>query len=88
MIISFSEDPTKLWLIDFGLAKHITELGGDDYIQTRYYRAPETILGCPKTNAIDMWSIGCTVAELFLGNPLFAAENEYDQLKMMEKLIG
>jgi serine/threonine protein kinase len=37
------------------------------YVQTRSYRAPEVILGCPYTEKIDIWSIGCIVAELFTG---------------------
>lgn len=41
------------------------------YIQSRYYRAPEIILGIDYSTAIDMWSFGCILAELFSGMPLF-----------------
>ena len=41
------------------------------YIQSRFYRAPEVVLGVSYDNAIDMWSIGCIAAELFVGLPLF-----------------
>ena len=46
------------------------------YIQSRFYRAPEIILGIPYTSAIDMWSLGCILAELNSGYPLFPGENE------------
>ena len=46
------------------------------YIQSRFYRAPEIILGIPYTPAIDMWSFGCVLAELYTGFPLFPGENE------------
>ena len=46
------------------------------YIQSRYYRAPEVILGVRYSPAIDMWSFGCVIAELWTGYPLFPGENE------------
>ena len=50
------------------------------YIQSRYYRAPEVILGIRYTSAIDMWSLGCILFELYGGKPLFAGEDEIDQM--------
>eukprot|EP01035_Chromulina_nebulosa_P018251 gene18251-23924_t len=44
------------------------------YIQSRFYRAPEILLGIPYNGAIDMWSFGCVCVELYLGLPLFPAE--------------
>ena len=44
-------------------------------------RAPEIILGLPFNEAIDMWSVGCVIAELFLGWPLFPGSSEYDQVR-------
>ncbi|XP_047062078.1 dual specificity protein kinase YAK1 homolog isoform X2 [Lolium rigidum] len=58
------------------------------YIQSRYYRSPEVLLGYPYTTAIDMWSLGCIVAELFIGLPLFPGASEYDVLKRMLKILG
>jgi serine/threonine protein kinase len=51
------------------------------YICSRYYRAPELIFGATDyTSAIDVWSIGCVLAELMLGQPLFPGESGVDQL--------
>ncbi|TVU15864.1 hypothetical protein EJB05_39405 [Eragrostis curvula] len=58
------------------------------YIQSRYYRSPEVLLGYPYTTAIDMWSFGCIVAELFIGLPLFPGASEYDVLQRMMTILG
>ena len=58
------------------------------YIQSRYYRAPEIILGIPYTCAIDMWSYGCILVELYNGYPMFAGENEYELLAMIMEFKG
>ena len=51
------------------------------YICSRYYRAPELIFGATDyTTAIDLWSVGCVMAELLLGQPLFPGESGVDQL--------
>jgi serine/threonine protein kinase len=46
------------------------------YVQSRFYRAPEVILRIPYNTKVDMWSLGCIVAELFTGEPLFPGKNE------------
>jgi dual specificity tyrosine-phosphorylation-regulated kinase 2/3/4 len=58
------------------------------YIQSRFYRAPEIILGIPYTTAIDMWSFGAIVAELYSGFPLFPGESEVEQLAYIMELYG
>ncbi|KAJ1702789.1 hypothetical protein LUZ63_002568 [Rhynchospora breviuscula] len=79
--------PAEIKVIDFGSA---CEEGRTvySYIQSRYYRSPEVLLGYPYTTAIDMWSFGCIVAELFLGLPLFPGSSEYDLLKRMMEILG
>ena len=57
-------------VIDFGSASHVSKAVCNTYLQSRYYRAPEIILGLPFCEAIDMWSLGCVVAELFLGTSI------------------
>jgi dual specificity protein kinase YAK1 len=58
------------------------------YIQSRFYRSPEVLLGHQYTCAIDMWSLGCVAAELFLGLPLFPGASEYNLLYRMIKTLG
>ena len=58
------------------------------YIQSRFYRAPEVILGGKYGLAIDMWSFGCILAELLTGYPLFPGEDEGDQLATMMEVLG
>ncbi len=58
------------------------------YIQSRYYRAPEIILGIKYDCAIDMWSYGCILIELFYGYPLFAGEDEAEQLAIIMEYFG
>lgn len=58
------------------------------YIQSRFYRAPEVILGARYGMPIDMWSFGCILAELLTGYPLFPGEDEGDQLACMMELLS
>ncbi|MQL94034.1 hypothetical protein Taro_026683, partial [Colocasia esculenta] len=59
------------------------------YICSRYYRAPELIFGATEyTTAIDIWSVGCVMAELLLGQPLFPGESGVDQLVEIIKVLG
>ncbi|KAG9147679.1 hypothetical protein Leryth_014851 [Lithospermum erythrorhizon] len=75
---------------DFGSAKMLVPGEPNiSYICSRYYRAPELIFGATEyTNAIDMWSVGCVMAELLLGQPLFPGESGVDQLVEVIKILG
>ncbi|MED6282334.1 Homeodomain-interacting protein kinase 2, partial [Xenoophorus captivus] len=53
-----------------------------------FLRAPEIILGLPFCEAIDMWSLGCVIAELFLGWPLYPGASEYDQIRYISQTQG
>ncbi|KAI8874968.1 kinase-like protein, partial [Backusella circina FSU 941] len=80
------ESPT-LKIIDFGSACHEVQTMYT-YIQSRFYRSPEVLVGLPYTSAIDMWSLGCIAAELFLGLPLFPGSSEYNQLSRIVEMLG
>ncbi|KAH9574806.1 hypothetical protein CY35_01G078600 [Sphagnum magellanicum] len=81
-----SNQSANIKLIDFGSAcmEHNTVY---TYIQSRFYRSPEVLLGHTYTTAIDMWSLGCVAAELFLGLPLFPAQSPYDLLLFIKEKL-
>ncbi|KAI1287424.1 Glycogen synthase kinase-3 beta [Halotydeus destructor] len=83
-------DSGVLKLCDFGSAKHL--VAGEpnvSYICSRYYRAPELIFGATDyTTKIDVWSAGCVVAELLLGQPIFPGDSGVDQLVEIIKVLG
>ncbi|KAJ6665145.1 hypothetical protein lerEdw1_005376 [Lerista edwardsae] len=60
----------------------------EQFSREYHLRAPEIILGLPFCEAIDMWSLGCVIAELFLGWPLYPGALEYDQVNMVMDLEG
>ncbi|KAA8595540.1 hypothetical protein FQN60_010831 [Etheostoma spectabile] len=80
MLVDPVRQPYRVKVIDFGSASHVSKAVCSTYLQSRYYRAPEIILGLSFCEAIDMWSLGCVIAELFLGWPLYPGALEYDQV--------
>lgn len=83
-------DTGELKLCDFGSAKILNPLEPNvAYICLRYYRAPELIFGATNyTTKIDVWSAGCVMAELLLGQPLFPGELLIDQLVEIMRILG
>lgn len=91
-----------LKICDFGLARiddndnplgnridDSTNSGMTEYVATRWYRAPEVMLTAAKyTKAIDIWSCGCILAELFLKRPLFPGKDYRHQLILIFELLG
>uniref|UniRef100_A0A1B6E4X9 Protein kinase domain-containing protein n=1 Tax=Clastoptera arizonana TaxID=38151 RepID=A0A1B6E4X9_9HEMI len=79
-----------LKLCDFGSAKHLIKGEPNvSYICSRYYRAPELIFGAiDYTTKIDVWSAGCVLAELLLGQPIFPGDSGVDQLVEIIKVLG
>ncbi|KAL5670105.1 hypothetical protein ACJX0J_022326, partial [Zea mays] len=80
----------QLKLCDFGSAKVLVKGEPNiSYICSRYYRARELIFGATEyTTAIDVWSAGCVLAELLLGQPLFPGESGVDQIVEIIKVLG
>ncbi|SPQ22218.1 31f800f6-6dd7-413f-9a40-143bde3d0651 [Thermothielavioides terrestris] len=78
---------TEIKVIDFGSSCFENEKVYT-YIQSRFYRSPEVILGMSYGMPIDMWSLGCILAELYTGVPIFPGENEQEQLACIMEVFG
>uniref|UniRef100_A0A8D2PIT3 mitogen-activated protein kinase n=1 Tax=Zosterops lateralis melanops TaxID=1220523 RepID=A0A8D2PIT3_ZOSLA len=85
--LAVNED-CELKILDFGLARHTdSEMTG--YVVTRWYRAPEVILNWMHyTQTVDIWSVGCIMAEMITGRPLFKGNDHLDQLTEIMKITG
>ncbi|XP_039766627.1 dual specificity tyrosine-phosphorylation-regulated kinase 4 isoform X3 [Ornithorhynchus anatinus] len=86
-IVLYQKGQISVKVIDFGSSCYEHQRV-HTYIQSRFYRSPEVILGRPYDTAIDMWSLGCILAELNTGSPLFAGENELEQLACIMEVLG
>ncbi|KAG9127494.1 dual specificity protein kinase yak1 [Ceratobasidium sp. 392] len=86
-ILLMSLQSPQIKVIDFGSACHERQTVYT-YIQSRFYRSPEVLLGMSYTSAIDMWSLGCIAVELFLGLPLFPGTSEYNQITRIVEMLG
>ncbi|KAG9480387.1 hypothetical protein GDO78_012062 [Eleutherodactylus coqui] len=78
-------------LCDFGFARTLAAPGEvyTDYVATRWYRAPELLVGDIKYGkAVDVWAIGCLVTEMLTGEPLFPGDSDIDQLYHIVKCQG
>ncbi|KAL7577616.1 hypothetical protein ACA910_015135 [Epithemia clementina (nom. ined.)] len=83
-------DFAMVQLADFGSAFEATapENQPTPYLVSRYYRAPEIILGLTPTSAIDLWSLSVTVAEIFLGDVVFRGKSNNDMLYVFMQHLG
>ena len=88
--VLINEEDYTLKLCDFGCAKHLVK--GEPniaYICSRYFRPPELILGCTDyTTQVDVWSVGCVIAELCLSRSIFPGKTSEDQLLEIMKILG
>ena len=78
---------SEIKMIDFGSSCFENEKVYT-YIQSRFYRSPEVILGMSYGMPIDIWSLGCILAELYTGYPIFPGENEQEQLACIMEVFG
>lgn len=74
-------------LIDFGAVRRFNENTYYD-VQSLWYRAPEVLCGLPYSTAIDSWSMGCVLFELFTGKPFFPGESPQQQLSLIVQHVG
>ena len=82
------DDNCDLKICDFGLARE-QDAQMTGYVATRYYRAPEIMLTWQNYNyAVDMWSVGCILAEMILGKVLFPGRNHVHQFILITELLG
>ncbi|KAE8284537.1 Homeodomain-interacting protein kinase 1 [Larimichthys crocea] len=88
MLVDQERKPYTVKLIDFGLACKVSDAKLCAHVQTRPYRSPEVILGLPFTEAIDMWSLGCLAASLYLGALLYQGINEHDMIRRIMATQG
>jgi serine/threonine-protein kinase PRP4 len=77
-------------LSDFGSAFRVNDQDNvpAPYLVSRFYRAPEISLGLKPTCAIDVWSLGCVLFELYVGHPLFAGKDTNDMLYRIQQVCG
>ncbi|KAI1281903.1 Serine/threonine-protein kinase PRP4 -like protein [Halotydeus destructor] len=86
--ILVNESKLVLKLCDFGSASLASENEITPYLVSRFYRAPEIILGLPYSYGLDMWSIGVTLYELYTGRILFPGKSNNHMLKLFMDLRG
>ena len=83
-----NESHNVLKLCDFGSAMFDGDNELTPYLVSRFYRAPEVILGLPYSHPMDLWSVGCCLYELFTGNIAFPGRSNNHMLKLMLELKG
>ena len=88
MVVDRKQQPIKVKLIDFGLARPVSAAKAGACVQTTWYRAPEIMLHIPFNEAIDMWSLGLVAVELATGCPLYPGETDYDMLNFIMETQG
>jgi len=86
--ILVNDSKNNLKLCDLGSASDVLENAIAPYLVSRFYRAPEIILGLPYDNGIDVWSVGCTLFELYTGKILFPGRTNNQMLLHMLELKG
>lgn len=92
-IVQVNENRSTLKICDLGTAIDRQDAATahneiTPYLVSRFYRAPEIMLGIPYDYAIDMWSIGCTLYELYTGKILFTGDSNNQMLKSIMEIRG
>ncbi|XP_030255859.1 uncharacterized protein LOC115571020 [Sparus aurata] len=88
MLVNHKDQPYKVKLIEFDKAIPVNLLEVGDVLQAGEYRAPEVMLGLPLSEAVDMWSVGCVMASMCLGQHLFPGECPYHLIETVVQMLG
>jgi len=86
--ILVNEHMNQIKLCDFGSAGRLTECEITPYLVSRFYRAPEIMLGLKYGESADIWSLGCVLYELYTGKILFSGKDNNEMLKLMMEVKG
>jgi len=88
-ILLVSSKHSAIKIADFGSASVLeADVVPYSYVQSRFYRAPEVLMGLPYSYGVDMWSLGCVLVEMHTGVPLFRGANDADQLVRIAEYFG
>lgn len=83
-----AKDTKKIKLCDFGSCITVEEASITEYMVSRFYRAPEIMLGLPFNQAIDIWSAGTSLFELYTGKVMFPGRSNNEMLKLIMQSKG
>ena len=86
-ILLSSYSRARVKVIDFGSSCYLSDRQSS-YIQSRSYRAPEVVLGLPYDGKIDVWSLGCVIAEMYTGQVTFQNDSVVSMLARIEAICG
>ncbi|XP_071343613.1 uncharacterized protein [Trachinotus anak] len=88
MLVNHHRQPFKVKLIDFGMAIPVSKIRTGTIMQITGYRAPEVILGLPLNEAVDMWSLGCILAFMYLGRDPYPLHCKHEVMRVIIQLLG
>jgi len=88
-LIYYDDVKRRIRIIDFGISHFLEDKDKDSFqVQTRHFRAPEIMFGLNYDTSMDIWSIGCILAELSIGEVIFRGEDETDQIFCIMEYLG
>ena len=83
-----AKDTQRIKLCDFGSCLTLDEAAPTEYLVSRFYRAPEIMLGCQFSQAVDIWSAAVTLYELYTGKVMFPGRSNNEMLKLIMHTKG
>ncbi|AWP08930.1 putative homeodomain-interacting protein kinase 2-like [Scophthalmus maximus] len=88
ILVNHKDQPFKIKLSDFGLARPVSQVSRDDVTRTLWYRPPEGVLGLCLSEAADMWGVGCVMAFMYFGMHLFPNDCPEEWIDSLVYLLG